>query len=554
MKVIKVKQVTPVEVINNQIDDVKCEETKPSFGEIFSDYARVASMNGVPLIEAASSPTLKAIWSFLLAAAIGAMVFHLYTLFDRYLRYDKHAEIDMSFSSLQFPAVTVCNTNIMRSSMTRNASNEIHSLLADIKNKSQQIVEANSYNELNFDETVSTDYWSDSCWNYYYYYYNETDWYDLYCDCVMSQYSNTGSTYQEEKKSEIDINLLGRAENDFQTLFSFMDSDIKKLVGHQLEDMLLQCTFGRIPCLRFKNFTQTVTANYGNCYTVDEKFIAKRSGPDGGLELILFLELGEYLQGITSGRGAQVVIHEKGSYPFPEDEGISIPAGQQTVISLRQLKINRLSEPYDRCTNRDIEKYTYTRNLCQKKCIQGIIIKSCNCYDTRFESMSSMTNITSGYLPCTNSTNDQYCIQNVTNGFEDNERDCQCFNPCNESIYEKSVSYKQWPNDVMAKYLANQVCKNNSTLCDSLWNLSNSNPEELRMNFLKLNIFFQDLNFEERSDQANYEFTTLLSDIGGSIGLWIGLSILSLFEIVDLLLRLVYKVLTWTRKCDVTQK
>ncbi|KAI8786498.1 amiloride-sensitive sodium channel subunit beta, partial [Biomphalaria glabrata] len=54
------------------------------------------------------------------------------------------------------------------------------------------------------------------------------------------------------------------------------------------------------------------------------------------LELVLFLELDEYLPGITGGKGAQIVIHPQGSYPFVEEEGIPIAAGSQTIISLKQ--------------------------------------------------------------------------------------------------------------------------------------------------------------------------------------------------------------------------
>ncbi|KAL3869754.1 hypothetical protein ACJMK2_042395, partial [Sinanodonta woodiana] len=60
----------------------------------------------------------------------------------------------------------------------------------------------------------------------------------------------------------------------------------------------------------------------------------------------------------------------------------------------------------------------------------------------------------------------------------------------------------------------------------------------LSFNFLKLNVYFEDLNFEKIDEVPEISFTQLLSDVGGAIGLWIGLSVLALCEIFHLILEL----------------
>ncbi|XP_060578221.1 acid-sensing ion channel 1-like isoform X2 [Ruditapes philippinarum] len=57
-------------------------------------------------------------------------------------------------------------------------------------------------------------------------------------------------------------------------------------------------------------------------------------------------------------------------------------------------------------------------------------------------------------------------------------------------------------------------------------------------NFLKLNIYYEDLNFENLTEVPEIEIQQFLSDVGGAIGLWIGLSILSLCELVQLFVEL----------------
>ncbi|KAI8785652.1 degenerin unc-8 [Biomphalaria glabrata] len=506
----------------SDLSDVS-DDNRPGIRGVFTDFAEKTSVSGIPFIRDSTSKIVIGIWSVLLIAAIGAMIYHLYSLFARYFDYTKHAEIDMSFAVLTFPAITICNVNIMRYSKLNNASQEIQDLVASIKEKYDSVLAADDYTDLNNIDTTNIT----------------IDEYD----------PQLGDYYQgvdDSAPSDVDTSVFGKAESKFQDLFSYMDTETQRYTGHQIDDLIVSCTFGGAACRNFRNFTQTTTASYGNCYTVENnKFIARRSGPDGGLELVLFLEIDEYIPGITSGQGAQIVIHEQGTYPFPA-EGISISAGDQTVIGIKQMKINRLGDPYNECTQPEdtiASKYSYTRNLCQKKCLLLKIIQTCKCYYQEYQSLNSILNVSSTTKSCKTAEQNK-CRANVTAKFNDEENSCNCYNPCSESVYEQSISYRQWPNKAMAKYLIGQVCQNKTALCSLLWNKS---MEELQYNFLKLNIYFQDLNYEERTEQPNYEFTSLLADIGGTIGLWIGLSILSFCEVFDLLMRLVHYALCGRR-------
>ncbi|KAK2172938.1 hypothetical protein NP493_919g01054 [Ridgeia piscesae] len=54
-------------------------------------------------------------------------------------------------------------------------------------------------------------------------------------------------------------------------------------------------------------------------------------------------------------------------------------------------------------------------------------------------------------------------------------------------------------------------------------------------NFVELNIYMRDLRIEEREQQKAYLLIDLLSDIGGTLGLLIGASVITLFEALDML-------------------
>ena len=73
--------------------------------------------------------------------------------------------------------------------------------------------------------------------------------------------------------------------------------------------------------------------------------------------------------------GAVVVIHSKDSMPFPEDYGTVLTPGVFNAISIRLVKLKRLSLPYTDCINQDVDaslkdayatlyNTTYSKTVC----------------------------------------------------------------------------------------------------------------------------------------------------------------------------------------------
>ena len=58
----------------------------------------------------------------------------------------------------------------------------------------------------------------------------------------------------------------------------------------------------------------------------------------------------------------------------------------------------------------------------------------------------------------------------------------------------------------------------------------------LKKNFLNLNVFYRQLSYEYIQQQKAYDIFGLICDIGGSMGLFIGASMLTVVEVIDLLL------------------
>ena len=56
-----------------------------------------------------------------------------------------------------------------------------------------------------------------------------------------------------------------------------------------------------------------------------------------------------------------------------------------------------------------------------------------------------------------------------------------------------------------------------------------------RENFMQVDIFYQELSYEEIEQNIAFEFLSLLGEIGGFLGLLLGASVLTVCELVDYL-------------------
>ena len=64
-----------------------------------------------------------------------------------------------------------------------------------------------------------------------------------------------------------------------------------------------------------------------------------------GLTLELNIEQSEYIAAMSPDAGVKIVIHERGTYPVPEDAGLSLPPGYKTSIGIDKVSYRHVMEP-----------------------------------------------------------------------------------------------------------------------------------------------------------------------------------------------------------------
>lgn len=96
---------------------------------------------------------------------------------------------------------------------------------------------------------------------------------------------------------------------------------------------------------------------------------------------------------------------------------------------------------------------------------------------------------------------------------------CDCPLACDVINYESTVSSAVFPNPTMIKILQNEGY--------------NRTKDYLRKNLVSLQVGYSSLRYEYFKQTSQYDSGALMGEIGGNLGLFLGCSILTIFEFVD---------------------
>ena len=267
-----------------------------------------------------------------------------------------------------------------------------------------------------------------------------------------------------------EIELTEREEKELQenlttwlAVMNNVDKNLTTMLGHQFEDMLLRCTMKSNNCTDPRNFKQTFSPSEGNCFTYKSfQFIGRRktlkksvetslAGVDHGLELVLNLEVNEYLPG-SAQTGALVMVHTSEDFGTTVSEAIFVAPERTTYIGMKMVKITRLPSPFpEHCADSwpegmvisRIDKDSYSQQVCLKICLQQTIERNCKCQsatlpqlelnstelrfcDTRRRGVFPVIGFTAKSLSFSRFTATRQCVEKVLFSSENKIEGCNC--------------------------------------------------------------------------------------------------------------------------------
>ncbi|CAI4232087.1 unnamed protein product [Auanema sp. JU1783] len=333
-----------------------------------------------------------------------------------------------------------------------------------------------------------------------------------------------------------DIALTAQAQQNLMFAVGSMTQDEKKQMSHQIDEFILKCSFNQKDCDLKKDFKLHYDNTYGNCYTFNHdrnaQRASQRAGANYGLRVLLYADVAEYLP-TSEAVGFRITVHDKHIVPFPDAFGYSAPTGFMSSFGVRMKQFIRLEKPHGQCRRGGEEHPTfvydgfkYSVEACHRSCAQRMILSKCGCADPMFP-LPQGTAL--GPCQATDPTQRE-CLRNTTlligelaaRAHEQDENDeCYCHQPCEETNYEVTYSAARWPSGA-AKVME---CTPGDHLC----------LEQYRKNAAMIQIFYEELNYETLQETPSYTLTSLMADVGGVTGLWLGASVVSILEFVPLI-------------------
>uniref|UniRef100_A0A7E4WB71 Degenerin n=1 Tax=Panagrellus redivivus TaxID=6233 RepID=A0A7E4WB71_PANRE len=321
-------------------------------------------------------------------------------------------------------------------------------------------------------------------------------------------------------------------------LVAAMPMETRRQLSYTLDEFVLRCSFNSEDCDLRRDFHIHMDPEFGNCYTFNfndsVELKNSRAGPMYGLRLLLNVNQSDYMP-TTEAAGVRLVVHEQDQEPFPDTFGYSAPTGFVSSFGLKTKVLHRLNEPYGMCSDTfRPEGYIYAEHYspegCYRNCFQHMILDTCGCGDPRFPLPSDKEK------PCdARNARERTCLTNLTTilgGFHHLQHDCHCVQPCTENVFETAYSAAAWP----------AINFNIGADCPAVYHISNDSKacaEYYRLNTAYIEIYYEQLNFETLKETAGYTLVNLFSDFGGNIGLWIGFSVITMFEVVEVLCEII---------------
>ena len=271
--------------------------------------------------------------------------------------------------------------------------------------------------------------------------------------------------------------------------------------------LIPSCTFVGDDCTN--EFTPFNTVA-GVCYTFNGPSTqptrtVRGTGIRQGLRLKLSPD--DQLFSENNDHGFRIVIHNPDELPRPEAEGVSVGINSTTYIGMRQITsidsttfssgLECRGENYDQ--NLSFPGYSsYSPSLCQSECFYTHIADRCNCS----ENGTLYTPIKSPYTELRKCELLDLCC--AIQAFDEVEDSCDCPPKCKTIIRPITVS--------------------SSTSANGLVNV---------------NIFYETLILETSETTDSYTVWSLISDVGGNTGLFLGFTLLSGVELLVLVVGLI---------------
>lgn len=330
-----------------------------------------------------------------------------------------------------------------------------------------------------------------------------------------------------------------------------LNESVKRTFGYGLT---FSCMFNsNIYCEDGQNTVWYFHPKYGNCFNFNplktangtKREIYKAYRSNLGFSAAVFLgnpdEKFNYLYESDSS-GAAIVVSDQETFALVPT-GFFIRAGTFTKISVIRRETKNLPEPYGKCVevenidtilSREMTKLNlkYTRKNCLNLCEQKSNIDDIGCNSLQLPRIF-------GAPLCNNRTS--YDLLKKYNRFNLSTCSDLCPIECNSIFHQTRLSFMDYPSYNIYTNVFKEIEKNNSYF-RGLFDYKNVTYDTFRKSLAYFQVVYEQIKYTEVTVSPSKTWVDLVAAIGGTMGAFLGLSIMIFVEIIELIVEFIFVI------------
>ena len=303
-----------------------------------------------------------------------------------------------------------------------------------------------------------------------------------------------------------------RDNNTDQTFFGNQNiNDVMTNTALPLDQFLIGCEWkGNL--FNCSTHFEIVLTPTGYCYAFHHRFLDPTTDNfetfQSSIKLSVMIDIrqSEAVFGMTSkGAGVSLFVHKrKSDIPDISQNAIALGPGFEHNIALEKYVTKRLLPPYS--TVECESDPSYTQSACMSLCKQEDMYGQCSCWDDVLRN-----------------SNCPFCAQTTCANFQFTRYyngKCGCQPECEEIGYKFQASSFTYPADLYEEQALQFVSHY-------------QNISDVRKNVMSVNIYFDRMVTQVSTEKAAISGWQVISDLGGSLGLCLGASLLTVVEFME---------------------
>ena len=311
----------------------------------------------------------------------------------------------------------------------------------------------------------------------------------------------------------------------------------------KLKDILEYCSFNNVQCNLENDFEEYIIQSNETCYSFNTGKSSQIqsisfAGPISGLELFLNIDklyFDTINEEVTPSKAVVFIYNQ--SIIFRRDQtylvesGFQVPAGFNNFAIEREF-VEKLGMPYNDCIKQKEYNFnayhksdlflqyfiqnnkSYSQKDCLDLCIEQVIITKCNCYSQLLGSLQQCNK-----TDCVDDFIIKYATQRLQ--FPDNCLD-QCKPECDLNSLKIEHNHISLVSDEFK----------------SVYNITKNDTDKI----VSINVFYSDFKFTIIKQIPKMSLIDLISNLGGLLGLFVGISFLTFIEIIQICFEMIFHI------------